>query len=82
MEIFDDDLAENYMPGKRCYNKEFYINSLTEAVNVFGVGNVRCAFVVGLEKTESLLNGIENFVNLMWFRVYQYTDVYLIRLVT
>ena len=64
LEIFDDDLAENYMPGKRCYNKEFYINSLTEAVNVFGVGNVRCAFVVGLEKTESLLNGIEKLCEL------------------
>ena len=64
LEIFDDDVAETYMPGKRCYNKEIYLSSLTEAVNIFGVGNVRCAFVVGLEKTESLLNGIEKLCEL------------------
>lgn len=64
MEIFDDKIAENYMPGKRCYNKDVYLNALNKAVNTFGVGNVRCAFVVGLEKTESLLNGIEQLCKL------------------
>lgn len=60
LEIFDDKIAEAYMPGKRCYNKTMYFNALIEAVNVFGIGNVRCAFVVGLESTESLLAGVKH----------------------
>lgn len=59
IEIFDKQLAKKYMPGKRDNNYELYLSRLIEAVNVFGVGNVRSAFVVGLESTNSLLNGIE-----------------------
>lgn len=59
IEVFDKHLAKKYMPGKRDNNYELYLSRLIEAVNVFGVGNVRSTFVVGLESTESLLNGIE-----------------------
>lgn len=59
IEIFDNDLAAYYMPGKRNNNYQYYYNSLKEAVKIFGEGNVRSALVVGLESSKSLLNGIE-----------------------
>jgi len=59
IEIFDEELAAYYMPGKRNYNYQYYYESLKEAVSIFGEGNVRSAFIVGLESSKSLLNGIE-----------------------
>lgn len=59
IEIFDEERAAYYMPGKRNYNYQYYYESLKEAVEIFGKGNVRSAFIVGLESSKSLLNGIE-----------------------
>ena len=59
IEIFNKETARKYMPGKRDNNYDLYLSRLKEAVNVFGIGNVRSALVVGLESTDSLLYGIE-----------------------
>lgn len=59
LEIFDDYTAFKFMPGKRNYNFDLYYDSLKKAVSIFGKGNVRSAFVVGLENTTTLLKGIE-----------------------
>lgn len=58
IEIYDNELAEYYMPGKRDNNYDFYYRSLEYAVSVFGIGNVRTSFIVGLESTSSLMRGI------------------------
>lgn len=59
IEIHDTELASEYMPGKRDHNYDVYLKSLKDAVDEFGIGNVRSAFVVGLESTQSLLDGIK-----------------------
>lgn len=59
VEIYDKNLASYYMPGKRDNNFAQYYFSLKKSIDVFGIGNVRSSFIVGLEKTESLLEGIE-----------------------
>jgi hypothetical protein len=58
IEIYDEKTASEYMPGKRNCNFDSYYNTLKEAVSVFGCGNVRSAFIVGLESTNSLLEGV------------------------
>ena len=64
IEIYDNELAEYYMPGKRDNNYDFYYRSLENAVSVFGIGNVRTSFIVGLESTLSLMKGIKEMCKL------------------
>ena len=59
IEVYDERIAFEYMPGKRNHNFDVYYNSLKDAVSIFGRNNVRSAFVVGLESTDSLLEGIK-----------------------
>lgn len=60
MEVFDRCLAKKYMPGKGAIPIDRYYDALSAAVECVGkTGNVRCAFIAGLEPMESLLEGIE-----------------------
>ena len=60
MEVYDNDLAKFYMPGKAAFSRETYLRALRTAASFVGKnGAVRCAFVVGLEPAESLMRGIE-----------------------
>lgn len=60
IEIFDRNLAKQYMPGKGSIPLERYRCALAKAVELLGnKGAVRSAFVLGLESMESLLNGVE-----------------------
>ena len=58
MEISDEVLAKELMPAKYAMGKELYYYTFKEAVKVFGVGNVRSALLVGIDKTENLYNEI------------------------
>lgn len=60
LEVYDRSLAKLYMPGKGEIALETYTNSFKRAVDLWGRnGKVRTIFIVGLESTESLLEGIE-----------------------
>lgn len=60
LEIYDRVLAQKYMPGKGAIPLDVYINAFKKAVLLWGNnGSVRTMFVVGLESSKSLLNGIE-----------------------
>lgn len=60
IEIFDRNIAAKYMPGKGKISLQTYLQALEYAVALWGnTGNVRSIFIVGLEPTKSLLNGIE-----------------------
>lgn len=56
MEISDDTLAKELMPGKRSQDKKMFYSVLREAVKVFGIGNVRSALLVGIEKESSTIS--------------------------
>nr|MDE6707311.1 ATP-grasp domain-containing protein [Oscillospiraceae bacterium] len=58
LEIADDNLACQLMPAKRSQGKDAYYEILQEAVNIFGVGKVRSALLVGLDKEQDLYNEI------------------------
>ena len=59
IEIFDQDVAANYMPGKGAISRQEYFTALKEAVRYWGnTGKVRSLMIVGLESEESLLHGI------------------------
>lgn len=60
IEIFDDNLAIKYMPGKGRISREHYYKALTKATSLCGKnGNVRSMVIIGLEPEETLLTGIE-----------------------
>lgn len=60
MEIWDQDLARAWMPGKGAIPRKRYLEALERASELWGkTGAVRSAFVVGLEPEGSLLEGVE-----------------------
>lgn len=60
IEVYDRQLFNEICPGKEAaYGYEKYFRALKEAKNVFGVGNVYCGFVGGLEPIESIVAGIK-----------------------
>ena len=60
IELFDQDAALNYMPGKGKISRNEYFTALREAVKYWGnTGKVRSLMIVGLEMEESLFEGIQ-----------------------
>ncbi len=58
IEILDRDYAKIVMPGKGKIELEHYFDMLIKATKLWGnKGNVRTALLVGLNKTQSLLDG-------------------------
>lgn len=65
LEIFDRNLAVQFMPGKGVIPLSVYDNAFRYATKLWGkTGNVRTIFVVGLETASSLLEGIEHVAQL------------------
>ena len=59
IEIFDQNIATYYMPGKGEFSRQEYFMVLKEAVKYWGnTGKVRSLLIIGLESEESLLQGI------------------------
>lgn len=60
LELFDRNLAEQYMPGKGRIPLSQYLSALENSTTLWGrEGNVRTLFIAGLESAESLLRGVE-----------------------
>lgn len=65
LEIWDRTLARKWMPGKGAISRERYLDMLEYATKLWGkTGNVRSAFIVGLEPEASLLEGIREICRL------------------
>lgn len=58
LEIADNDLALHLMPAKHNEGKIIYYETFRTAVKIFGIGNVRSALLVGLDKEKDLYNEI------------------------
>ena len=59
IELFDQDIALNYMPGKGKILRQEYFMALKEAVKYWGnTGKVRSLMIIGLESEDSILQGI------------------------
>ena len=59
LEIANKELFTATCPGK--INYEEFVNKLYEAVNIFGKGNVRSNFVLGLQDFDELINECKKF---------------------
>ncbi len=60
IEIFDQDAALKYMPGKGKISRQKYFEALKEAVKYWGnTGKVRSLMIIGLESESSLLQGVK-----------------------
>ena len=60
LEVVDDSLAKLLMPGKRKNSKTAYYSAFSKAIEIFGVGNVRSALLVGFDKENELINEVRN----------------------
>ncbi len=65
LEIYDRKTALAIMPGKGKIPLSQYMNALEESTKYFGkTGNVRSMLIVGLEREESLINGVKALCNI------------------
>lgn len=65
LEIFNRNLAKDYMPGKGCIGEEQYMSALIYAVSLWGNrGNVRSLLIYGFDTDSEFLKGIENLCKL------------------
>lgn len=65
LECWDDEIRNKTVPGKnKLCSKETYLKAFEHAVQIFGKGKVSSCFIVGIEKTESLKDGIQKIINL------------------
>lgn len=65
MEIWDEMLYRAICPGKaKSFSHEKFVNSIKNAVEVFGEGNVYGVFVMGLEPKETFLDGVRTLTSL------------------
>ena len=60
IEISDEALAKEMMPGKRRQGKLAYYSVLEESVRIFGIGNVRSALLVGLDTSDAVMDEVEH----------------------
>lgn len=65
MEIWDEMLYRAICPGKsKSFSHDEFVNSIRNAVEVFGEGNVYGVFVMGLEPRETFLEGVRVLTSL------------------
>ena len=65
MEIWDEMLYRAVCPGKsKSFSHDDFVNSIQNAVEVFGEGNVYGVFVMGLEPRETFLDGVRTLTSL------------------
>lgn len=63
IEVWNDDIAREIMPGKRKTSHAKYMEKLVYATSLFGrKGQVRSMLIVGLEPTADLMEGISELV--------------------
>lgn len=58
MEMTNDDMARKLMPGKCGQSKSAYYTVLESAIQVFGIGAVRSALIVGLDQEDQLVDEV------------------------
>ena len=65
MEIWDDKLFQAICPGKsKSTSHDEFVNSIENAVRIFGEGNVYGVFVMGLEPSKTFLEGVREITGL------------------
>ena len=62
LEIADTQLAQKHMRGKYVGKSRFYEN-MQQAIEVFGIGNVRSALLVGVDTFEETVHAAEEIAN-------------------
>lgn len=59
LEIYNQEQAKKIMPLKARLAREYYLDFIEKAVEVFGPGKVRSLLLIGLEPLEDSLRGVE-----------------------
>lgn len=62
VEIWDEKVRQELMPGKAKIEREYYIKAWKKAVSLFGVGNVGSGIIIGLDDVDSSYEGIKKMI--------------------
>ena len=64
LEIADENLRKDICPGKSSITQEQYYRAYERAVSVFGVGNVSCVLVAGIQKAEDIISKSSELISM------------------
>lgn len=64
LEVADDNLRKLLCPGKSSISQLHYMYAYEEAVKAFGVGNVSCVLIAGIQKAEDIIKKSSELINL------------------
>ena len=64
LEIADDELRKQLCPGKATISQSHYMQAYKKAVKTFGVGNVSCVLIAGIQNGEDLVNKAQELIEL------------------
>lgn len=64
LEVANDDLRKQLCPGKSSISQLHYMHAYEEAVKLFGVGNVSCVLIAGLQDAEDIIRMSSELINL------------------
>jgi hypothetical protein len=59
MELYNEQVARDFMPRKASITRKRYLDTIEQAVNLFGPGTIRSLLMVGLEPMKDTLLGVE-----------------------
>lgn len=64
LEVADERLRNKICPGKSLISQEHYLKAYEKAVSAFGVGNVSCVLISGIQKSEDIINKASELIRL------------------
>lgn len=64
LEIADDNLRKQLCPGKSSISQLHYMHAYEEAVKRFGIGNVSCVLISGLQNADDIIQKSEELIDI------------------
>lgn len=64
LEVADEELRKKICPGKASISQLHYLYAYERAVKIFGVGNVSCVLIAGIQNAEDIINKSAELINM------------------
>lgn len=64
LEVADDNLRKQLCPGKSAISELHYMHAYEEAIKSFGIGNVSCVLIAGIQKASDIVKKASELINI------------------
>lgn len=64
LEVADDNLRKKMCPGKSSISELHYMHAYEEAIKSFGIGNVSCVLIAGIQEAEDIVKKASELIDL------------------